>query len=291
MKYILKSNNNSVEIRSLGGELCSFKRDGIEYIHQPNPETWNRSAPYLFPNVGAIKNKIAVIEGKEYKLTKHGFLRDIEMNKVSQTENSLVLSVEATPETLAIYPYQFKLTITYTLNNDTLNCNIEVYNNGNTPMYFNLGLHPAFQVPLYKSEKFEDYSVLFSSKISAELPTVDLASGLVDYTKVARTFNNLEVLPLNYDDYQNDALVFDPFNDTKVILEHNETKHGIVFEFEKFKTLGIWTPNHTKADFICLEPWIGCADSPYTTSYETKKDIIKLDAKSTWNTNYKITVK
>lgn len=291
MKYILENENNKVEIRSCGGELCSFKHDGVEYIHQPNPETWNRSAPYLFPNVGAIKNKVAIIEGKEYKLTKHGFLRDLEMNLVSHENDTLVLSVEDNENTLSIYPYHFKLTITYKLTNDTLNCNIEVHNKGENPMYFNLGLHPAFQVPLHEGEKFEDYSILFPNKISANLPTVDLSTGLVDYNKVARTFKDLEVLPLNYEDYKNDALVFDPFNETKLVLEHNKTKHGIVFEFEKFKTLGVWTPNHTKAYFICLEPWIGCADSPLTTSYETKKDIIKLDSKTIWNTSYKITTK
>ena len=54
---IVKNNNVSIKINELGAELKSFNVFGKEYIWYSDPKFWGRSAPFLFPIVGSIKDK------------------------------------------------------------------------------------------------------------------------------------------------------------------------------------------------------------------------------------------
>ena len=145
-------------------------------------------------------------------------------------------------------------------------------------MPFNLGLHPAFKIPLDENEKFEDYKIIFNTPGTYEMPTVNLTDGTIDYENRCRTFTDLKELPLNYSDYDFDALVFENIKATEVTLTNNSLSHGIKFNFKEFPMLGVWTPNTCKAPFICIEPWHGCADpSDHDGIYEHKKDIIFLE--------------
>lgn len=291
MLYTISNDLISLTINSVGAEIKSIKKDGIEYMHQDDPATWNRSAPYLFPAIGCFKNKVTYFNNQPYNLPKHGIVRDMEASLVEQTDNSLVFEVKENGESLRYYPYSFIFRVTYTLVNATVDVKLEVINTNNDDMPFNLGLHPAFRVPLFEGEKFEDYQITFNKKGTYEVPTVDLANGLIDWSKVCRIFNNLEVLPLNYADYKNDALVFDnvPFNE--MVLSNPKNDYGIKLTFNDFKTVGIWTPNHVNANFVCLEPWLGCADSPISSGkFAEKKNIINLAPEQTFTTSYQISI-
>ena len=53
---ILRNENVSVTLKSLGGELTSIKdASGTEYLWQGNPDFWSGQAPVLFPIVLMFK--------------------------------------------------------------------------------------------------------------------------------------------------------------------------------------------------------------------------------------------
>ena len=55
--------------------------------------------------------------------------------------------------------------------------------------------------------------------------------------------------------------------------------------------LGVWTPNTCKAPFICIEPWIGCADAPTSNcDFLTKRDLIVVKPNESKKVNYEITL-
>ena len=111
----------------------------------------------------------------------------------------------------------------------------------------------------------------------------------IDYEKRIRTFTNLKELPLNYSDYDFDALVFEDILSHQITLTNKDESHGVVFNFEDFPMLGIWTPNHIKSPFICLEPWIGCADAPQSNGdFKTKRDLINVEPNSSTTVKYSI---
>ena len=200
-----------------------------------------------------------------------------EMEVVKQNDYSISFSLKSNESTKSVYPFDFELIINYTLINNRLESSILVKNTSNEVMPFNLGLHPAFKVPLY-NDKFEDYHLEFSNKKTYHTPSVDLTTGTIDFNKVFRTFENLSRLDLNYQDYDFDAIVLNDINFDNILLKKQD-KTLLSFTFNGFNSLGIWTPNNNVfANFICLEPWHGCADaSDHDGIYEHKKDIINLN--------------
>lgn len=276
MLYTIKNEQLTVSINSIGAEIKSIKYLNEDRLHDSNPKFWGRSAPLLFPNVGKFKNDITNIKGNDYKLPKHGFLRDTEMDVVNHKENAITFSFKATDTSTQIYPYDFEIVIKYILVNNTLESTILVKNNSLDEMPFNLGLHPAFKVPLY-NDKFEDYHLEFSNEKTYHTPAVDLTTGTIDFNKTFRTFENLHKLQLNYSDYDFDAIVLNDINFDNVKLLKGE-KELLSFTFKGFNSLGIWTPNNNVfANFICIEPWHGCADpSDHDGIFEHKKDMIFL---------------
>lgn len=278
MLYTIKNSFLEVTVCDNGAEIKSVKYLGNDYLHNSDPKYWGRSAPLLWPNIGTIKGGFATIDGVAYPMKKHGFLRDTLCNVYTHEDSKIVFKVTANENTLKLYPYNFTILITYELVNQTIHSSLEFFNHSEKEMPFNLGLHPAFKVPLYEDEKFEDYKVIFDVPGTYEIPTVDLTNGLIDYSKRYRTFNNLQVLPLNYKDYEFDALVFENILSHQITLTNKDETHGVVFNFDDFPMLGIWTPNHIDSPFICLEPWIGCADGPESNQdFITKRDLVKVN--------------
>lgn len=277
MNYTISNQNLVIEISDHGAELKSVKYNNVDYLHNSNPEFWSRSAPLLFPNIGTIKDGVTLINGKQYKMVKHGFLRDRDMVVTNHETSSITFEYNATEKDLEIYPFNFNIAVTYQIHGNILKSYIVVTNLSSDEMLFNLGLHPAFKVPLFENEKFEDYKFIFKEAGSYECPAVELSNGTINFNKIAKKFDNLKVLPLNYEDYKEDALVFTNLATHQVTLTNKDESHGVSFEYHDFPLLGIWTPNHVKANFICIEPWIGCADpTDHDGDFSKKCELIKL---------------
>lgn len=289
MLYTIKNNYLEVQISDNGAEIKSIKYLGKDYLHNSDPKYWGRSAPLLWPNIGTIKNGTATIDGVSYPMKKHGFLRDTICNVESITDAKITFKVSANEDTLKLYPYNFTILITYELLEQSIHSNLEFINNSKSNMPFNLGLHPAFKVPLDDNETFEDYKIIFDVPGTYEMPTVNLTDGTVNYDIRFRTFTNLKELSLNYSDYDNDALIFEDIKAHQVILTNKDETHGVVFNFEDFPMLGIWTPCNIKSPFICLEPWIGCADAPTSNGdFKSKRDLIYVEPNTSKTINYSI---
>ena len=87
---ILRNENVSVTLKSLGGELTSIKdASGTEYLWQGNPDFWSGQAPVLFPIVGCLRNGTATIgDSKTCSFGRHGLARKLEFTLVSMIARS-----------------------------------------------------------------------------------------------------------------------------------------------------------------------------------------------------------
>ena len=65
-----------------------------------------------------------------------------------ETETSVTHLLEATDATKKSWPYNFQLYITHTLNDRNLTVSWKVVNKDQETMYFTIGAHPAFNVPV-----------------------------------------------------------------------------------------------------------------------------------------------
>src|SRR6185312_10137859 len=99
--------------------------------------------------------------------------------------------------------------------------------------------------------------------------------GLIE-TEPQPLLNGARKLPLTRDLFAKDALVFKGLHSTGVTLGSAKTGRGLTMQFPDFPFLGIWAA--PGADFVCIEPWCGIADSVDTSQQLTEKEgINRLD--------------
>ena len=287
--FIIENDLIRVSIQSKGAELTSIyhKENELEYLWNAGP-VWNKHSPVLFPVVGGLKDNTYFYKGKDYQLPpRHGFARDKEFIITKQSGSSIIFSLKQDEDTLKIYPFEFEFQISYALKENTLEVSYDVFNRSKGEMYFSVGGHPAFNVPLVKGTQYDDYYLEFNEAETAPRWPVS-KDGLIEKTPI-HFFNSTDVLPLSKELFNNDALVFKDLCSSIVSLKSDKTPRGLDFDFSGFPYLGIWATKG--ADFVCIEPWCGIADAVDTDQQLINKEgIIKLEMKERFSKTWKLTL-
>ena len=292
MIYTISNDYLTVKVSSKGGELHSMcTKDGHEYMWQGDPASWNRHAPNLFPFVGRFNNGKYTFKGKEYEIGQHGFLRDKELTFVSNDDNKLVLSFEETEETLKVFPFEFKITLTYTLDKNTFKVSYDVDNKGNDTMYFGIGGHPGFNVPMDENTKFEDYYLQFEDGLSPQQTLLNDEYWFERETK-AYSLEEGNRINLTHELFNHDAIILSNAGKT-VEIKSDKSDRSILFDFDNFEMIAFWQSHNGDPDFVCIEPWTSHSsfEDEVISDLETKTDLIKLPAKESFNRHWSVTVK
>ena len=288
MIYHLENEYLKITVALKGAELKSVfnKVSQQELLWQADPEFWAKSSPVLFPIVGTLKDGKYMYQGKEYHLPRHGFARDYDFKLEKITESQLIFSLEATAETLALYPFLFKLLISYTLTENSLEVSYKVENlSDDETMYFSLGAHPALNVGV-KADDFSSYALQFNNDCT--LVANGLQDGLLttNHNTIALTYQKLQ---LNYELFKNDALVLLDIKSNKITLLGNDDVAILNFEFENFPYFGIWTVKDS--GFVCLEPWAGVADfEDHNQQFTDKFGVNILQPKEIWAASWTVSI-
>jgi galactose mutarotase-like enzyme len=287
----LKNNLLSISVNPIGAELSAITsvHKKTEFMWDANPEIWANYAPNLFPIVGALKNDTYIFEGSSYQLPKHGFIRyNTDIILVSQSDNELVYLLKSNSKTLEQYPFQFKYYVKYYLNDNQLKVTYKVENVDTKNIYFSLGGHPAFKCPLYHGEAYTDYLLEFEKEESEETHRLDLSSGLLNHTSESVLFTS-KTINLNAALFDKDALIFKTLNSKKITLKHQTKGDVLSMSFQDFPFYGIWAK--PKANYVCLEPWLGIADSIDTNQdFKTKEGILTLEPNKSFSASYHIEI-
>lgn len=257
-------------IKAKGAELSGLqqKQTGIEYIWQADPVFWGKHSPVLFPVVGTLKNNGFLFEGREYPLGRHGFARDMDFLAVKAGPDSVTFRLEASGATLSIFPFPFRFDITYVLDAATLRVIYDVVNTGGKELFFSVGGHPAFRVPLDAGLAYGDYYLEFDEEEDAGRWPIS-AEGLIEKAPVP-FFHQSGRLPLTKSLFYQDALVFKYLRSSSVSLRSDKGSAGITVDIGEFPYLGLWAAKN--ADFVCIEPWCGIADSVEADRQITHKE-------------------
>ena len=271
-------------------ELCSIKSNqtGTEYIWQADPTLWKGSAPVLFPIIGALKDGYTLINGKEYRMPKHGLVRNSTKPKlVEKTGHSLKFRLSWDEESLKNYPFKFELEMVFTLTDKTLKIEHIVTNLGKEIMPYSIGGHPAFNCPLIDGEEYEDYSLEFEQKETDATWMVN-PNGLIGLDQ-RLVLDDTKTLPLNKHLFDDDALIFKDLKSREVKLCHKTRGAILSVKFEDFDYLGIWAK--PGAPFVCIEPWLGIGDSTDSNQkFEEKEGLLAVATNTSETKSYSITV-
>jgi len=282
----LENEELKIQVNSTGAELDSIynKKYQLEYLWSGDPAFWAKKSPVLFPIVGTLKNNEYYFQNRSYKMGRHGFAREKEFEVTDQSSENIIFSLKSNGETLKQYPFNFLFDIIYRITGNCLQVSFQVTNTGHDVMYFSVGGHPAFKLPLEAATVYEDYFLEFSEIENAGHWPIS-PDGLIEEAPLP-LLDNTKMLPLNKQLFQKDALVFKDLRSDKVSLRSVKTPRCINFTFTGFPYLGIWAAKN--ADFVCIEPWCGIADSVHSDQQLINKEgINRLDPrnifKRTWS--------
>lgn len=257
--FILENDILRAEVAARGAELQSLrsKVTGLDYLWNGDPSFWAKRSPVLFPIIGSLKKETYYFQGKPYHLPRHGFARDMDFTAEKQSQKEITLLLSSTQETKKNYPFDFEFRIRYQLLGDELSTEYLITNTGPGLLYFSVGGHPAFRLPLDRDTAFSDYYLQFDEP--ENLPRWPISKeGLIQSQSVP-FLKDTRRLDLNKSMFYQDALVFKYPASSEISLLSKKTTHGLQFQMGEFPFLGIWSSKD--ADFLCLEPWCGIADS------------------------------
>lgn len=291
MLHTLNNGTLQITVSEMGAELQDLVLLSKQqaYLWSGDPAFWGKKSPVLFPIVGGLHNNQYQYQGKTYALGRHGFAREKKFLLEKATETELSFLLQADEQTLAQYPFAFDFRVTYHLHGAVLRCTYTVTNTHHSDLYFSVGAHPAFRVPLEEGESYNDYQLVFDRE--EEVPIWPLSEqGLIlpepqPFAWQKRTTGS--VIPLTKELFYGDALVFKQLQSNTITLTHQQEKKGLHFRFSGYPFFGIWSAKN--APFVCLEPWCGIADSSQTNGDLTQKEgIMALAAGESFSRHWEV---
>ena len=286
MKLTVRTDTLEISANTAGAELCSVKKDGVEYLWQAG-DAWKRYAPILFPFICSPKGKKYKAGGKEYTMpSNHGFARDMEFTSEGTDDNSIAFKLTSDENTLKVYPYEFELTVKFTVKGDSVEVLNSVKNTGDKDMYFYLGGHPAFNCPLEEGLGFDDYKVIYEKNETIIQPMLTGGERVV--------LDNENTLPLTRALFDHDVIMKDKPNSKRITLASDKGSRSVTLYYPESECIAVWsTTANDDARFVCLEPWtsvpVYCDDE--FEDIEKKPHAKKLTAGESFDYRYFIEVK
>ena len=285
----LKNDKITVIISAHGAELQSIKSaEGREYLWQGDEKYWPRRSPLLFPIVCGLWNGQYRVDGKTYELPRHGFARDMDFDVIEKTESSVTYELTSNEETMKVYPYEFGLNVSYFLNDDMINVVWTVRNMGKEEMHFQIGGHPAFNLPdVGEGDKVEG-PLLFDN----EQPLTRIIGNTGGCIKPERydVKTDRHIWAFDEESFADDAVILDKSQVGMAVIVDKEGRPQIGLSFD-CPCLGIWTPSGKHAPFLCIEPWYGVHDwAGYEGEFKDKYLMNHLLPGATFMASYEIKV-
>jgi galactose mutarotase-like enzyme len=253
--YILTDTtaNSQIEVvPERGGIITRWRIEGEEilYLDQErftHPELSIRGGvPILFPICGNLPENTYTYNGQQYTLKQHGFGRDLPWDVTSpMTDNkaSLTVVLKSNEQTRAVYPFDFQLNFTYTLQGNSLVIDQEYQNLSAIPLPFSAGFHPYFQC----GDKSQlEFAIPSGQYLDQQTKEMHPFHGNFDFSRdeIDFAFGHLR---------SQSAIAIDHSRKLKLTLDYDDIYAMLVF----------WTVQGK--DFYCLEPWTAGRNSLNTS--------------------------
>ncbi len=268
----------TVQIDEKGAELYSIKdKNGQEYLWQGDSKYWSDRAPNLFPYIARLTDKKYTLYGKTYEMDIHGFAKDMIFETKQISDSCIHFIIKDTEATKVQYPYAFVFMITYSLEGKKLSITYYVKNEDEKTMYFGVGAHPGFGVPMEDGLNFEDYYLEFDEVTPAKRVGFSEDCFVTGEDKLFDLAGDTK-LSLQHNMFDDDAIVLVDMA-RGVTLKSDQGKNAIHVEYPDMPYLGLWHWPKTDAPYICIEPWSSLPSrKDVIEDLQTQPNLISLDA-------------
>ncbi|MCR5232513.1 MAG: aldose 1-epimerase family protein [Lachnospiraceae bacterium] len=291
MLYTLQNEDIICEIETHGAELKSIKdkASGREYLWNADPRYWNRTSPVLFPFVGAVKDKQYRHDGRTYNIGQHGFARDMEFAVKTSSDDEILFELSESGETMAKYPFKFNLNIGYHIEGRSVTVLWSVKNTNDDLMYFSIGAHPGFMLPEDNKASFRLYDGNGVPVKSIRNRVFGEGGCVTDTIQVIDTPDG--ILPITEHLFDKDALVIEDNRIGRVEIVTGKSDTPLVSVMFTSPLVGLWSPPHKNAPFVCIEPWYGrCDKESFDGELSEREYEQKLPAGEEFNASYSISL-
>lgn len=254
MLTTIQSKDLKVTVSARGAELQSIQSsDGTEYLWQGDPRYWTSHAPNIFPYVARLTDGKCLYKGKTYGFGNHGLVRYADLAVIETTPDSVTYQLESDETTLRQYPFPFRYMMRYQVVENRLVMETTVENTGSERMFFAVGGHPGFNVPLENGLAFSDYCLEFDAP--ADPYRIMLAdSGAVTPGQERYVLQDGRRIDLDHSLFDHDAIVLH-HTAKAVTLKAKTGRRSVTVSFPDFRYVGFWHKPKTDAPYVCIEPW------------------------------------
>jgi galactose mutarotase-like enzyme len=196
--------------------------------------------PVLFPSPGKLEGDHFARGDAHGSMKQHGFARDLPWDVVATSKGDCAqasLVLVANDATRTAFPWDFRLTITFSLAAARLRLDVRVENGSRRTMPFAFGIHPYFHV-------------------------IDKARAQIA-TKATRAFDNVKKEVVSIDGFdltapELDLHLLDHFGTESAISFGDGSRVAIRGSAEMTRWV-VWTVQGK--DYVCLEPWTAPANA------------------------------
>ena len=274
----IKNERLTVVLDSREAIFHSIVSNGAEYLWQGDEKYWTARDRNLFPYVGRLTDGQYIYHGQKYPMTIHGFCRDAEFEIEKQSADSVSFLYSSNEKTREIFPFEFDFHVSYELCGNKIVKKCTVDNKGENEMFFGLGSHPGFNVPVCGEGKFEDWYLEFGGESEPERVEIDLTNYRITGRMLPYSLEDGKRIPLRHSLFDGDAVVLHNMPRT-VSLKSAVSSHSVKASFPDMPFVGFWHAVKTDAPYVCIEPWVSLpSHSAYMEDIEKQEHIIYLPA-------------
>ena len=271
----IENGSLAVRIAPKGAEMQSIVCDGIERLWCGDPAVWGRHAPLLFPLIGRLRDGYYELDGRRIDAPTHGFCRDRVFSVERLSDAVVRFATCDDEETRAVFPFAFRLSVTYALEGSSVVKTHCIENRGDVPLPFEIGGHEAYATCLLPGETMGDYYVRFGAADKgadeaagvwvdrAEMFAMD-EDGILDVPKIVVPLE-AGCLTKTPEQLGIDTIVLEGVPGSTATLASRKSDRAVTVEFPDFPYLGIWTkPMGVQARYLCIEPWSALPDAHFS---------------------------
>ena len=143
-------------------------------------------------------------------------------------------------------------------------------------MYFGIGGHPGFNLPMEERLSFDDYELEFSER--CEPKRILFSQECFVEGKKAYELTEGNRIPLQHNIFDEDAIVLEGTSG-QVLLHSLKGKKGVKVAYLDMPYIGFWHMPCTDAPYVCIEPWFSLPSRQGTTEdREKQEDLLYLES-------------
>ncbi|WP_413378556.1 aldose 1-epimerase [Paenibacillus taichungensis] len=304
--YLRFGSSEAVMLPEIGGNLVAYRdlERGLRFLHEPSPEEMEsfkarpmiHGIPVLFPPNRYEDGRFAWNGQKlQFPVNEeatgnhlHGFLYNTSwvVDEYGHTEKeshvTVSITVDETHPVYVSFPFQFSITLRYSLSSDGLMQHVRIRNHGATCMPCLLAFHTSINAPFTADGSARDYSLKLTIGDRWELdermlpttrfqPLVPAEEQMRDsgvYPFFAEMDNHYTAVPQN----------------GRNRMELQDTKNGMTLIYDvgtSYKQWMIWN-NNAEEGFFCPEPQINLVNAPNLDMQAEEAGLFSLQPGEIW---------